>query len=480
MMTNYNIGFTKWHVGRQKYIASCGCGTIGLLGKYRTSVHTCEKCGNTTFVLMESSQRRVIHPHLEVLESNRKGFKVKRTNVSVFYDDDFNVFNKNNMVREFIYDLADKKIKMFKNGVDLETHPYNYDAEITRFLTSIDNVTFKNIISTEETKWLYDFAYQSLSRQNRWGSVRKFSLGLVSLLNSYSYMQVLNNAGYPNVNRFFEDRRYTHRSNWVINSEGTNPRDILGLPKFILQYIKDGTDIDVHDISQIQKALKKVDGNRFRELMEIVKDESSIRELCRCIDTVVEIHDTYKYNNLKRLALYLFREIRMNQGISSPTEGTRLLRDYINMSTKLEQEYDKYPKSLKKEHDITSMNYKVQENAIKIKQFTTAVNDEEYKLYEWKKKEFAIITPTEMRDLVKEGSDLSHCVASYVDSIIEKRCKIFFLRKSDDLESSLATVEVRGTNVRQAKGYANRSLSTKERDFITEWAKKKELHLNYY
>jgi hypothetical protein len=126
------------------------------------------------------------------------------------------------------------------------------------------------------------------------------------------------------------------------------------------------------------------------------------------------------------------------------------------------------------------MNYKVQENAIKIKQFTNAVNDEEYKLYEWKKKEFAIITPTEMKDLVKEGSDLSHCVASYVDSIIEKRCKIFFLRKSNDLESSLATVEVRGTNVRQAKGYANRSLRQEERDFISEWAKKKELHVNYY
>lgn len=476
-MTNYNIGFTKWIPQSQRYVASCGCGTFGLLGKYRTG-HTCEKCGNTDFVAMDSGQRRVIKPHIEVLESNRKGFKAKRTNVSVFHDDYYNVFNKNNMVRILIFDLANKRIKMFKNGEDLKVEHRHYEAELNRFLTSIDHVTFKNQISTEENKWLYDFAWYSLSKQNRWGASRKLSLGLPSLL-GYTYMEILNNAGYPNINRFYEDTRY-NRGTHTINRNGTNPRDILQLPKFILQYIKDDEDITVNDISQIQKALKKVDGNRFRELMEIVKDESSVRELCRCIDTFVEIHDTYKYNNLKRLALYLFREVRMNQGISSPTDGARLLRDYINMSTKLNQEFDKYPKSLKKEHDITSMNYKVQENAIKIKDFTNAVNDEEYKSYEWKKKEFAIITPNEMRDLVKEGSDLSHCVASYVDSIIEKRCKIFFLRNTNNLESSLATVEVRGTNVRQAKGYANRSLKQEERDFISEWAKKKELLLNYY
>lgn len=479
-MTNHNIGFIKLNQRTKRYIASCGCGTIGLLGKYKAFSHTCEKCGNTNFASIDNNKYRVIFPHIEVIESNRKGFKVKRTNVSVFYDDDFNVFNKSNMVKILILDFVNDIVKIYKNGVDLKVRAINYELEIGRFLTGVDHLSFKNQISTDETKHLYDFTWSSLSKSSNWGT-RKFSIGLVKLFN-YKHMQILNNAGYTSLNRFYETRGYYYGSSYTytLNSNGTTPKDIFELPKFILQYIKDDESLNISSIKSIKSALKKVDANRFREILEIVKDESYVIELVKCVDIFVEIHDKFNYNNLKRLALYLFREVRMNQGIASPLEGCRLLRDYINMSTDMGQEYDKYPKSLKKEHDITSMNYKVKKDAKKMEEFSNEVTSNDYNSYEWKKRDFSIITPKEMDDLIKEGSDLSHCVASYVNSIIEKRCKIFFLRKTEDLETSLATVEVRGNNVRQARGYSNRSLTSKEKTFIAEWADKKNLRLNYY
>src|SRR5690606_27919784 len=198
--------------------------------------------------------------------------------------------------------------------------------------------------------------------------------------------------------------------------------------------IRENTNIGTFGIRQIKNALSKVDGNRFKEIMEIVKDESTINELCACLDILIEIHDTYKYNNLKKLTLYLFREIRMTQGIDRPTNGASLLRDYIRMATELGQEYEKYPKSLKKEHDITMLNYKVRQNEMKRKQFEEAVKSEPYKKLEYKKKTYSIITPEEMQDLINEGNELSHCVASYVDSIVSGRCQILFLRNTEYLD----------------------------------------------
>jgi hypothetical protein len=214
--------------------------------------------------------------------------------------------------------------------------------------------------------------------------------------------------------------------------------------------------------------------------MEIVKDESNISQLCGALQDIIEIHEKYDYNNLKKLTLYLFRELRLTQGVTNPQNGATLLRDYIKMATKLGLEYEKYPKSLKKVHDIMQMNYKVQESESKRREFLEAIEDIEYQSLKWKKKDYTITTPKEMDDLIKEGNELSHCVASYVDSVISKNCKILFLRKSDDIDTPLATVEVRNENVRQARGYANRVLRLSEQEFLAEWAMKKGLRLNYY
>lgn len=481
-MTKYKIGFyTRNKKGA--YIASCTCGTVKLIAfneyrGYGDIAVVCEGCGNKDFVNLVSKSRAVT-PYIEILNKDRKGFKAKRTNLSVFYDDDYNVMLKSNMVQVLIYDLVNSYVRLYKNGESVGTRWGVLEENIGRFFVSVNDTDFIRMISTGETESLYDFAWSNLSRNDRnyYGGDRRIYRGLLKILRGYTYMQVLSNAGFPNISRFYERSGYNKPT---INANGTNPKDIFGLPKFILSYIRENENIGIFEIKQIKQALEKVDGNRFREIMEIVKDESTIRDLCQTLDNLVEIHDKYNYNNLKKLTLYLFREIRMNQGIGNPSNGATLLKDYIKMSTRLGQEFEKYPRSLKKEHDITQMNYKVQESEMKKKEFAEAIESEEYKSFEYKKKDFTIITPKEMSDLIKEGSELSHCVASYVDSIVSKRCKIFFLRNVEDIDKPLATIEVRGENVRQARGYANRSLKQSERDFVEEWAKKKKLELNYY
>src|SRR5690606_6427725 len=90
----YNIGFIKRRPNKQEYMASCGCGTITFLGslgwreieRVQVSV-TCKNpdCKNENFMNLTKSNRG-IYPYIEVIEKSRKGFKVKRINLSVFHD----------------------------------------------------------------------------------------------------------------------------------------------------------------------------------------------------------------------------------------------------------------------------------------------------------------------------------------------------------------------------------------------------------
>lgn len=478
-MAKYDIGIYNYKRDIEKWVISCGCGTVGLSKSRPTSHYKCEGCGNTTFLNVTANNRE-LYPYLHVLEKSGRGFKVKRTNLSVMVDSEYNVAVKPNMVQVLWYDLANHKVRLYKNGKEVEIYgtPYNCRS-YQRFFQGIADERFKRLISVDSLASLYDMAYDDLSYPDgrSWGD-RKFYRGLIKMWD-YTYLQILSSAGYPNVERF-KDRRGNRWYDPKINAEGKSPKEIFRLPKFCLKYIREDEKIRLYEIGQLQDAVKKVDGNRLRELLEIVKDEATVRELCNALDTLIEIHDTYGYNNLKKLTLYLFREIRMTQGIMSASEGATLLRDYIKMATKLGQEYEKYPKSLKKDHDVTMMNYKVKEDELKHKAFTDAVSSEMYKSFEYKKKEFAIISPTAMQDLINEGNELSHCIASYINRVIDNRCQIYFLRNTEDIAKPLVSIEVANGNIRQARGSHNRSVRAEEKEFIKEWAKKKELTEAYY
>jgi hypothetical protein len=477
-LDKYNIGAYNYRQSSEKWVISCGCGTVGLSKSRPTSHYKCEGCGNTNFLNITCGSRE-LHPYVDIIEKSARGFKAKRTNLSVMMDKEYNIAIKTNMVQVLLYDLPNNEVKLWKNGEEVELYrQYHNCRAYQRFFQGIDDGKFKSLVYTDNIGTLYDMAYEDLSyADNRSYGDRKFYRGLIRLFD-YAYLQILANAGFPNVKRF-KDRK----SRWntpKINTEGTSPKDIFKLPKFCLKYIREDENIRLYDVEQLQHAITKVDGNRLRELLEIVKDEATIGELCRTLDTLIEIHDTYSYNNIKKLTLYLFREIRMSQGIMSASTGATLLRDYVKMATKLNQEYEKYPKSLKKDHDVTMMNYKAIENELKRRHFKEKVETEDYKALEFKKKELKIISPTEMEDLIKEGSELSHCIASYIDRVIDDKCRIYFLRKVEDINTPMVSIEVANGNIRQARGSHNRKVSTDEKEFIKEWAKKNELVEAYY
>lgn len=174
----------------------------------------------------------------------------------------------------------------------------------------------------------------------------------------------------------------------------------------------------------------------------------------------------YEY---KRLMDYIFDDLN-EQGLSSSMvhnvdlDHLTILVDYVKMSSEMNANFDKYPKYLKTAHDIASKNYRVKQSQALVEKYQKVTESLKNKEFETDK--YCIKVPETLDCIVKEGSSLHHCVASYIDSVVEEKTTIMFLRKSETPDESLVTIELSGNKVRQARGHSNRTTTQEEKDFI--------------
>lgn len=472
-----------------KYIGVCNCGQhIIDSNMYLNDSFHCDKCGNSFFVnAVNQGGERFTIPYLEAERKDNRGFKVERTNLSIVYKDGFLKPLKENLKRTIEYDIVDKILKVWRNDELEYCHQTknnfsDRDRANRMFFTQLEENTFINFVGNQVTRDLYYIA-KRLGNKG-YNSKANMIMGLKELMDDeYQYLQILANAGIPKVDRFQKTRYYGHR--YTVDTTKTKPHEILQVPKFMVNYIKEDLSIDMHVLKNLQGQIKNLDVNKFREIISIVKDEGNIRELSNCIDSIMQIHIDYGYTNIKKLILYLFREVRLTQGIQSPRDASTYLRDYIRMSRHMDLDWEKYPKSLKKEHDVVQMNYNlINAGEEKMKIFKSSVEKKSYQSLAFglkdKKQKYAIVLPKSPQDLVKEGNQLSHCVASYVDDVNNDKCKIMFLRDKENIDKPLATIEVRGFNIRQARGFGNKDISDDQKEFIKVWAEKNKLIEAYY
>lgn len=95
--------------------------------------------------------------------------------------------------------------------------------------------------------------------------------------------------------------------------------------------------------------------------------------------------------------------------------------------------------------------------------------------YEYKDKEYAVVAPEKVNDILYEGSVLHHCVdkgENYFDRILKKETFILFLRKSEEIDKPYYTLEIEpGGTIRQIRTEYNRQnddIKRAER-FLQEW-----------
>lgn len=110
-----------------------------------------------------------------------------------------------------------------------------------------------------------------------------------------------------------------------------------------------------------------------------------------------------------------------------------------------------------------------------------------WKKWQYENDDYSVVIPTKPADLTFEGISLGHCVGGYIDRVLEHKTNIVFIRRTNDAEKSLFTVEVSNQGiVEQIHGFHNNKIddievvaeNPKLKDFISEWIDNTDIRLS--
>lgn len=293
---------------------------------------------------------------------------------------------------------------------------------------------------------------------------------------------------------------YTLTGTIETNEDKTNPSAQLNLTPFMVKYLKQHGEQHHRALQFIQENLKEQAINYLNTFGQL-ENGLSIYNIRKISTLVINAN-----LSIKKLYKFLYEDAPMTQGLYDPNNTLNLLYDSYDLATKLELPFDKNPKALVRYHDILAREFNLIKDERKNELFAKAMtsyknmelieeekleepeikldeNGEEIAVKKTRKPEqlYAMILPKDAQDLIREGKIMRHCVATYVDRVIREECLIFFLRKTNDIDTPFVTIEVDpDTNtIRQVKCKANSKLKDiKAEKFIRKWCKKNNIKWN--
>lgn len=149
-------------------------------------------------------------------------------------------------------------------------------------------------------------------------------------------------------------------------------------------------------------------------------------------------------------------------------------RDYLDMQMQMYGYVkEKYPDNWLTSLQIMKSKFNAWGKLHKDERFLS--NSNKLKYLEYSDNKYCIVIPTKSSDIVDEGAHLGHCVGSYVDRIIKGETNILFMRKANEPEESLVTLEFKDNTLCQYKGYGDRAVTEEEDAFLTKWCKEKNI-----
>lgn len=266
---------------------------------------------------------------------------------------------------------------------------------------------------------------------------------------------------------------YDNEGEHVFLRSGNKLKDVIQLPKNIIKFLTNNISrLRYYNLNKLIIGLedfyKETKQHISLELLELLRDNS--RNILSGIDNIRELltNDSFKLR-MKDIYNYLYYT-NLNQAIP-PNETLDLWKDYLNMSVDMGLSFKKYPKSLKKEHDLVLRDYEYKEEAIIEKSFNK--RKEELLKLEYSNDKYSIIIPKSTKELIYEGSELRHCVASYIRDVSNGKTTVLFLRENEFLEKPFVTVELKKNSITQAKEFANKPVTNKEvKQFLDDWLSK--------
>lgn len=144
-----------------------------------------------------------------------------------------------------------------------------------------------------------------------------------------------------------------------------------------------------------------------------------------------------------------------------------------------------FPKDLEKEHQVVVQKWNETKNAREIAKAKKRnaeyvhLRDTYRDLYSFTGDNFQIVVPNGCEDICAEGQKLHHCVGTYIDKVCKGISVILFVRRISNLTKSYYTMELRNNEMIQCRGFGNKGVTDEVRKFITDFAKQRNISMQY-
>lgn len=272
-------------------------------------------------------------------------------------------------------------------------------------------------------------------------------LKLIDLYNKHPNIEKLCKIGLENLISEKVDGSRTHNT---INWRGQTVYKMLKLDRVEMKFFIEKTNKSYAALKLLQE-LKKINLNRETEF-------ESLYYLAHALPYKASINTLFEIDKPSRIYSYLSAQREKNRKRYYGLEST--LRDFLDMindMNTLKMKVGKktiYPKDLDKRHqDIANMIVlrDNKENDKKIKQRVKAL-----KPYKIEESGYSIYPASSVDEILLESQQLGHCVKNYIQRYAEGKTYIFLMRKQEDAEKSMYTIEVSpDLKVRQCRGKHN-------------------------
>ena len=253
-------------------------------------------------------------------------------------------------------------------------------------------------------------------------------------------------------------------------NKGTSVKEILGLTNLGLQIVRQ-CDLGIDEMCAVRTLCKHdptltIDG--YRELRTVINPVEA-----------AELAETYGVR-WKEMVDYI-DSVYMHQCIEKE-EAVSVWRDYLNMARSLgynlSEKNRRFPTSLRKEHDIVTFAQKAIQYDIDKQEFAEQAKKNHEKYYYTYEKLMAVI-PETTEAIIEEATNQHNCLRSYINSIKNGSTAVAFIRYKDAPDTTYVTVEVRGSQILQIKGFANSNPRNAElTEFLKHWTKAKKLQIS--
>lgn len=435
------------------------------------------------FVITRVNMQRRFHMDFvkQIIWSNRNGvqefFYSKKRNktyvdgkVTNSTDIEYKIKAINTFMKQGVGDSA-FYINAIRRASNINDFPYDTIERTTDFLESIKGLS---PLSNYFSRWgLPSYAYlmniydiMKLDDVQPIMFLEKFLSANIPIRSSmivqvrYGYSEWGNRTSYYKTSSHYDNFDFTKKK----------LHQIIGAPREFISMMREYCwALDGDNLSKISDLFGKGERtkNKAMDLLRYAIENNVVNEVWNNIENLLFLINNYNYN-IETLINYVYVVCPMYQGLTNPREVLSILKDYIHMSETLGYRFDKYPNSLKLSHDVKMVNYKTIKNKRDYAEFQKAVR--EYGDIIYQNKKYQVLIPRTPEDLVKEGSSLNHCIASYKTRIINGASLICFIRRRDSLNQSLVSVELNKYYGRvQARGMNNRPVTIEENQFIIEW-----------